>query len=196
MKLPAAIPTIFGGDMFSAHEFADVKKANEHIKKILAELDTPKSLEFQIIHSLSETECTENGGSWEDIGDIMMNFLLDLDAMQGFVVHDDLYSSCWDYVECEERYDDKPIVYKPEDEDEIYVQANEGVVVLHNQFAVCENEFPIIVLKKSFWEYKQDSIIEMLKEYDPTHDYTSKISPAIYVELFYQDSQYTFSWIG
>lgn len=165
---------------FTTEIFTKIKDANEHIKKILAELDTPKSMEFQVIHSLSETECSEEGGPWESIGEILLSYLRDLDSMQGFMIKRE---EGWDYLDWEEP-DEAPT--KSED---TFVYAGEGVVVIHNEFSVCENQFPIIVVKKSFWENHNDSILELLKYCDPGSDYTCKISPAVYVENFYVDDE-------
>lgn len=171
--------------MFTAKEFTNVREANEYIKKILAELDTPSSMEYQIIHSISETQAEEDGGEWNDVGEIALNYLHDLNSQQGFMHYDNNDGECWDFLDWDEPDEVNTNIYKPEDPDEIYVYAGEGMVVLHNQFAVCENQYPIIVVKKSFWEKQEPRILDILKYCEPGCDYTSKISPAVYVELFY-----------
>lgn len=168
--------------MFDIEEFTDIGSANEHIKKILAELDVPNAIEFTIVHSLSLTECEENGGEWNAIGEILYNSLLDLDAQQGIMYYyekDDL----WDCIEGEPP-DEIPI-HKPVNKDKTFIHAGEGVVVLYNKFAVCEDQYPIIVVKKSFYDSYSKRLIEMLKYQTQGSDYSSKISPAVYVQLIY-----------
>jgi hypothetical protein len=167
--------------MFTVKEVTTVKFAAEYVKKLLAELDTPKSLEFQVIHSISETECDESGGDWNVVSEIVYDYLHDLDSTQGYMRLTE--SGCWDYMEWDER--DETDVYKPDDETEEYVYAKEGLVVLYNTFAICEDQYPVIVVKKSFWDHHSKQALELLKNYNLSSDYTSKISPAVYVELFY-----------
>lgn len=168
--------------MFTTEVFDNINEAVEYIKKILAELDTPSSIEYNVIHSLTETECIEDGGSWDSIGDIVLGYLRDLDAMQGYMVYDkDDEQEYWDYIDWEECDNE---CYG---NDEIFVSAGEGLVVLHNPYALCEDQFPVIVIKKSIWKTNQDSIVDILGFCEPDKDYTSKISPAVYVELFFND---------
>jgi len=149
--------------------------AIDHIKKILAELDTPHSLEFQVIHSVSETKCYEDGGDWNEASVVLNELITDLDAQSGYMVYI-RRDNIWDYIDIEER---KINYYQ----DETYIRSNEGLVVLYNRFAVCDEQFPIIVIKKSFWQESKNRILELLKKVDVS-DYTAQISPAVYVELF------------
>jgi hypothetical protein len=169
--------------MFSATEFSNLKDANEHIKKLLAELKSTSMLEFQVIHSISESECQEDGGVWEDISKMLMHFLRNLDFQQGYMIQDGTH---WDFIDWDEP--DRTSLYR--DSDEFYVNSSEGLVVINNIFALCENEFPVIVLKKSFWEKHRNKIINLLKDNKVGNDYTAKISPAIYIEIFYQENSF------
>lgn len=173
--------------MFAVHEFADVKEAAEHMKKVLAELETPGAMEFEVIYAISETECSEDGGEWNDVGEIILDYLYDLDATQGYMNYETGPNGYWGFVEWAEPDDDDDDVHHPVNLDDIYVYAGEGLVVIHNKFAVCENQFPLVVLKKSFWESQPENIMEMLKYSEIDEDYTSKICPAVYVELYYPE---------
>ena len=172
--------------MFDTKEFINVNEAADYICGVLAGIGTPSAMEFQVIHALTDDECIEEGGHLDSIQDIMLNYLRDLDAQQGYMNYDE---EVWDYEECDEPHACEDEIYKPSDPDEQYVFAGEGVVVIHNLYALCENQFPIIVVKKSFWDNQQLRIVELLKYCEPGDDYTSKISPAVYVELFFPGGQ-------
>lgn len=171
--------------MFAVTLFHSVNPAVEHIKKILAEIETPRSLEFQVIHSISEFECTEDGGTWEDVSNILGSFLRDLDSQQGYMVYDTTDYPMWDYLVWDKPDETVQTIYKPVDQSEIFVQAGEGLAVIHNPFALCEEEYPVVVVKKTLWDMCGDTVRDILKIHEPGNDYTSKISPAVYLELFY-----------
>src|SRR5579859_4537681 len=139
--------------MFNAAEFSNITAACNHVKKTLSNLEIPRMMEFQVIYSISETECTENGGKCEEIGEILQSALHVLNAQQGYMIYE-RDEDAWNYLDWKEP-DEEIDVYKPTDPDEIFVFANEGVVIIHNIFAVCENQFPIIIVKKSFWKEQQ-----------------------------------------
>lgn len=175
-------------DMFDTKEFMNVNEANDYICATLAAIGVPNAMEFQVIHSIANTECVEDGGRLEAIEDIMLNYLRDLDAQQGYMGYDD-GEETWDFMECDEPNDYESEIYKPTDPDEQFVFAGEGVAVVHNLLAVCESQFPIIVFKKSFLESQRFRTLEMLKYCTQGDDYTSKISPAIYIEMFFPNGE-------
>jgi hypothetical protein len=168
--------------MFEISEFSAIKDARKHIKKILAELETYQELEFQLIHSLSEVECYEDGGTWDDVSEMLMRFLRELDTQQGFMIHDSEEEEHWDFLEWPEP--DELYSLYPKNASELYVYGGEGLIVIHNKFAICEGEYPVVVVKKSFWNKQKGNILEMLKDNKAGFDYTAKISPALYIELF------------
>jgi hypothetical protein len=176
--------------MFTAMEFDNVKDATEYVKKVLAELNSPKELEFQVIHSMSESECSEDGGSWDRAADLLLNYIRELNDQCGYMLYDDSVKiPVWDFVESSEvqAYEMVKLIYKPAETDELYVRSDDGLIVLYNQFALCENEFPVVVMKRAIWKKDMDRIEKMLKSNEVGNDYTSKISPAIYVEIFESD---------
>jgi hypothetical protein len=174
-----------GAKMFLIENFKSVKDANGYILKVLGKLDLPTKLEFQVIHSLSETECAEDGGSLDSLSNILLSYLRDLDSQQGYMIYD---KDHWDFIDWEEPYGSANI-YRPPSVEETFVTSGEGLVVIHNKFSICENEFPIVVVKKAFWEQQRESLLEKLKTAEAGGDYTSKISPALYIELFYAENQ-------
>lgn len=160
--------------MFEHLVCESVNEATAAVKKILAEAS--QLYEFQVIHSLSETECTEDGGDWNECAEILLSYIRELDATQGYMMYDNRHGGFWDFISW-----DAP---DPERHDECFVHCGEGLVVIHNVFALCEGEFPVVVVKKSFWDQFQKNALEMLKYVRPMEDYTAKVSPAVYVELF------------
>ena len=172
-----------GAKMFEIEEFKNVVDADKYIRTILKSLDatTSKRLEFQIIHSLSETECSEDGGSLELISNMLLSYLRDLDSQQGYVIFDNDH---WDFIDWDEPCE-VINVHRPLTSEETFVSAGEGIVVIHNKLALCESQFPILVIKKNFWGKYKDGILPPLKIVEYGEDYTAKISPALYVELFH-----------
>ena len=174
-----------GTEMFNVKVCGTVKEAAECAKKILAELDIPKELEFQVIHSLSETECDENGGTWDDTSPLLMHYLRELDGQNGYMMYDGGHGGFWDFIDWELPDPKKP--HQMPDIDQCFVFSGEGLVVIHNEFALCEDEFPVVIVKKSFWEQQGDEILKSLKTIHHGVDYTTKFSPAVYVELFFAE---------
>lgn len=165
--------------MFKIQEFHCMNKAAEHIKKALAEIESTKSLDFQIIHSICDSECQEDSGSWEKISEILLSYLRDLDSQQGYIIHLDDH---WDYIDCEEP-DENYDIHNPQDINGVYVNAGEGVVIFNNMFAICEGQYPVIVTKKTLFDKNKREIMELLGSTKIDEDYTAKISPALYVEI-------------
>lgn len=159
-----------------SREFFDMEVATEHIKKILAEL--PQSFEFIIVHSISSNKCDERSGDWNTISSILLDYLRDLDSQQGLMTHEEGY---WDFSESED--DDYSYESFYLYSDDVTVEAGEGVVVLYNDKAVSTGEFPIIVVKKSIWDRSRWGIQKLLNNKEENEDYTSKITPALYIEL-------------
>lgn len=172
--------------MFVTKEFSDIKQACDYIKKTLAEIEVSKTPEFQVIHSIDYSQCSQHGGEWNEITQTILDYLLDLDSNQGYMNFDE-HNNVWDFLDYDAP-DELEGIYKPTDQDEIYVYAGEGLVVLYNILAVYEESYPIVVVKLSFWNHVKDKILDLLKrnEVGPEgSDYTSKISPALYVQLFF-----------
>jgi hypothetical protein len=178
--------------MFLATEFENARKAAEYVTGLMCDFDNPQSMEYQIVHSLTEMECSEDGGDKEVASKILLDYIMDLDSMQGYMICYPDRGGYWDYMEWEDpdSYDDDgEVIYKPPNPDELYVYSGEGVVVIYNEYAVCEHSFPVIIVKSSFWHANSARIKELLHYKDDKEDYTGKISPAIYVELFYTDDE-------
>jgi len=169
--------------MFTAKVCSNIREATEYSKKLLAELETTRELEFQVVLSSSETECCEAGGDWDHTSCILLNAIREMDMFQGYMMYDRKYGGFWDFVEWEVP-NKKRLTPDP---DEWYVTAGEKLVVIHNVHALCEDQFPIVIVKESFWNNHGDQCLKMLKVIEPGIDYTTKISPAVYVELFFAE---------
>ena len=172
--------------MFTKTLYLNMSLACEGIKKNLAELPNP--VEYEVVHSLYREKVQEDGGTWENIGSILLDFLRDLDAQEGLMVFCANETCCWwDWEKSEHNkypscYTGMNATY---DVNEVFVEAGEGVFVYHNVDAVSENSFPIIVVKKSFADALGNEVERWLSEKkSPENDFTAKISPALYVELF------------
>jgi hypothetical protein len=170
--------------MFDVTFFSNLNLATEHIKKFLAELESTEAIEYQVIHAISETECDEDGGNWDKTSSLILPYLRNLDAQQGYMVCDKEFN--WYFLEWEEPDNISNIFNKKRDD--LYVSAGEGVVVLCNKFALCDGQFPIVVLKPTFWKENDYDIIHLLKTHKAGTDYTAKINPAVYVELYYSET--------
>lgn len=168
--------------MLNATPFENMREACEYIKKLLAELPH-HDFEFEIIHSITATECDEGGGHWETLTDLLLDFLRDLDAHQGQMIQtkddDCVY---WNFIANEPEDESYAEYYEPTI-NKCYVEAGEGVVVLYDDMAFDNNAFPVIVVKHKFWQQYRKQCEEILSVHIEKEDFTQKISPALYVEI-------------
>ena len=158
-----------------------MQKACEYIKKILAEayLD----YDYQIIHSIQVDKASEEMASWEDLTPILLNYLRDVDSQRGYMINDITKStSCWDWMEWDDpdKYDEDP--------NQVWVEAGEGVFVYYDTAAKNAGDFPVVVVKKSFVDNLSDEVDEIISVNHPDEDFTAKLSPALYIQLY--QSQY------
>jgi hypothetical protein len=160
-----------------------MREATEFIKKILAEL--PGEYLFDVIYSRSVDQWYEKSGLWEETGAEVLDCLLDLDAQQGAMYLEKGEEPYWDWADIELDEIQEAFVTFSKSEEELCINAGEGVMVMYDDNF---ERFPIVVVKKSFFDKLTKSGIEKLLVEDKT-DYTAKISPAVYVEVVNDDDE-------
>lgn len=160
------------------HSFWDIKSAENYIKKLLAEIDTTKNIEFLLVESLSEMRCNEFLGTWESVSEVLLFYLSQLDEKSGYMIGCEDDVDFWDFFSTPTKIANA---------NGTYVSKNHGLTVIHDPEAVCENQFPVIVVKEEFWHKHKTDAEKILEYNEPGIDFTTKISPAIYIELFFSE---------
>ncbi len=132
---------------------------------------------FSITHSVNHEELTNENSSFYELDIVLIDFLRDLDSQEGI----------FNYTEQGLEVDESALV-----QDRIYQEwgankntfwAGEGLLLIRNSFASAEGEYPVIVTKPNIYSELGGLVSELLRWNSYKSDYTSRISPAVYLGI-------------
>lgn len=171
--------------MLQINKFHCVNSAAEHIVCKLKEHKWTDRAFFLITSSTSrEYFGTPYQTDIRDMYDPLIAQLRDLDALEGvFRIEADNGTTVFDFDDTDTKVDALYSnlfnnVYQAE-----ALWAGTGVSVIYNDYATAPTQYPFVILKSGLMDRMRDAVLESLKTAKPDEDYTSRVTPGVYIEI-------------
>ncbi len=132
--------------------------------------------EFSLTHSVNQSEIITETITYHDLFENLLDFVRDIDAQEGIYCDND------EGLDFDESNLAQDRIYREMGEKYIAL-AGEGILVIKNSFSSAPGDYIFIVTKPSLYRYYGKFVIETLRNQNLADDYTSKIVPALYVQL-------------